>query len=932
MKSTFTLLFTVACAIVLAQTGSISGRVIDSQTLEPLPFANAFLNNTTIGASTDTKGEFILKNVPNGTFDIIYSFIGYQTFQSRVAVKEGEEVKVIIRLVPQQTQLADVEIKAGRDKEWEKQVKKFERIFFGNTPLAMECKIVNPYVIDFPENANSKFIAKASAPIEIDNKAMGYHITFYLKDFWSDGVQYSIIGNSKFEELVPANEEEATRWMKNRREAYLGSPRHLFISLLEGTSVQEGYRLYTDRSDASNARLSSFNQDLEKSKSVVVYRLDDIITQGSSPYEKKISFKKRIEVHYLNKRGTEEVYKDVGHAVSWLEAKSGFALVNSTGILINSRELVFSGDMGGARVSNLLPLNYEPQHAVQLRSTQQVLADRLYETVYFQTNKSFYYPGEIIWFKGYMNYKIRGMADSLSRVLYVDLIDANKKVIQSKIMKIDSGRVSGHILLPAELPYGNYGMVAYTNWMRNYGDKSYSAKVLPILNIYDKPVAATVKSVKSSPEVVLKLNKEKYHLRDQVKVSVLLTDETDKPIKANLSVSVTDANQVPSVSLSGDIRNDLVIPSELKVNSEPFKYKIEYGITFNGEFQSGQKKQEPTKITIVQGSFEDVRKETTAANGRFSVYNLFIQDSALLSFQALRGNTTFGKVVSLPREYPNYLFNASSYSFPVERKESVQRNLSLYDRPTDAILLSGVEVKSSRITDNVYGKAESVITNEEISKYGSIEQLLRAKAPGFRLSFDGGHWLFLTTRPQDPMSGTTETVIKVGPGETKQIITGFNGTFPEPLLTIDNKQVGVGAGQTVGDRLMSFIPSDIERIEVSSLSASYLGPDGKYGLVAVFLKKGVAPDKNQFQKMYVKGYDSFREFKGPNYSDETEDHNPGDFRSTLLWKDNLVIDSTGNGEFSFYTSDVSGQYRIIIEGLTEKGKPIHFEQLVNVEK
>ena len=49
------------------------------------------------------------------------------------------------------------------------------------------------------------------------------------------------------------------------------------------------------------------------------------------------------------------------------------------------------------------------------------------------------------------------------------------------------------------------------------------------------------------------------------------------------------------------------------------------------------------------------------------------------------------------------------------------------------------------------------------------------------------------------------------------------------------------------------------------------------------------------------------------------------------WKNNLTIGSNGHNEFMFYTSDLHGQYRIIIEGVTEKGKPVHYEQLFYVE-
>ncbi len=936
MKKTWlSLYFTMMMGVSLAQTGTISGRVLDSQTSEPLPFANVFINNTTIGAATDTNGNFVLKNVPAGTSEILYSFVGYQSYQAKVIIKENDEVKVTIKLIPVEQQLAEVQVKATRDKNWERQLKKFEKIFFGNSTFAKECKIVNPFVIDFSSGENEKFTATATAPIDIQNGAMGYRILFFLKSFWSDGLQYSIIGNSKFEDLPARNSEEAARWAMNRKDAYLGSMRHLFKSLLENRSVEAGFRLYTDRGNTAATRLPSFNQDLEKSVSVIPYKVDELVTPGSNYYEKKVSIKNRVEVHYLNKKGSQEVYRDIGHAVSWLEAKNGFALINNEGNLLNGRDIVVSGDMGSSRISTMLPLNYQPQLNAQVKTAKQLKAERLFETVYLQTNKPFYYPGEIIWFKGYMNYRIRGLADSLSSILYVDLINAERKVVQSKVLKIDSGHVSGNFRLPSELPDGKYALVAYTNWMRNYGDQSYSMKVLPILNLFDKPIPdESALPTKNSPEIELTLNKEKYHPRELVKVAVSLLDESDKPIPADLSVSVTDVTQVPNVTWSkADIRKDFILPGELKSSSDAFSYPIEYGINWSGEFQSSLKKQEPVKLTIVRGNFEDVRTETTAANGKFSLLNLNIKDSALYSFQALRGGATYGKVVELPRARPFVSFNASEYSIPLERKSAVQRVLSTYELPADATLLKEVEVTSTKLddpkkNDNVYGKAEATISSEEISKFGSVEQLLRAKALGFVLSFNGVHWTFYSNRLQ--------------PDRPERIVVGGNGSrqtdvppqieYPstEPFLTIDNKQVLINSGETVGDRLMSLDPNSIERIEISSTAASYIGANGGYGLVAVFLKRGSAPDTDKFQKLYIKGYETSFDFKGPDYADKTEDHSMGDFRSTLFWKRNLKTTSVGSAGFAFYTSDLTGQYRIVVEGVTEKGQPVHYEQLIEV--
>ena len=57
--------------MLIVQTSKISGRVLDAKTLGPLPFANVFINNTTIGTTTDENGFFKLNNVPVGRNEVI---------------------------------------------------------------------------------------------------------------------------------------------------------------------------------------------------------------------------------------------------------------------------------------------------------------------------------------------------------------------------------------------------------------------------------------------------------------------------------------------------------------------------------------------------------------------------------------------------------------------------------------------------------------------------------------------------------------------------------------------------------------------------------------------------------------------------------------------------------------------------------------------
>ena len=64
-------------SIVLGQN-EFKAVIKDSENKQPLAGANAFLQGTTIGASADQNGLIEIKNIPDGQYIIIYSFVGYQ--------------------------------------------------------------------------------------------------------------------------------------------------------------------------------------------------------------------------------------------------------------------------------------------------------------------------------------------------------------------------------------------------------------------------------------------------------------------------------------------------------------------------------------------------------------------------------------------------------------------------------------------------------------------------------------------------------------------------------------------------------------------------------------------------------------------------------------------------------------------------------------
>lgn len=78
----------------LAQKGTISGSITDKDANNaPLPFANVQIKGTSIGTTSDENGKFTLQ-ADAGSYVLVFSFLGYETVETAVKVKTGENVKI----------------------------------------------------------------------------------------------------------------------------------------------------------------------------------------------------------------------------------------------------------------------------------------------------------------------------------------------------------------------------------------------------------------------------------------------------------------------------------------------------------------------------------------------------------------------------------------------------------------------------------------------------------------------------------------------------------------------------------------------------------------------------------------------------------------------------------------------------------------------
>jgi len=105
---------TIAVAPTSAQTGTITGTVVDAESGNALAGVNVGLEETSIGMATGNDGQFVLDDVPVGAYTLRASFVGYAAAERTVRVRGGETTRLRIQLSEEVAQLSEITIEANR--------------------------------------------------------------------------------------------------------------------------------------------------------------------------------------------------------------------------------------------------------------------------------------------------------------------------------------------------------------------------------------------------------------------------------------------------------------------------------------------------------------------------------------------------------------------------------------------------------------------------------------------------------------------------------------------------------------------------------------------------------------------------------------------------------------------------------------------------
>lgn len=340
-------------AIAQAQI-TITGKIVDSVTREPLQGASVFAQNTTQGTVTNSGGEFSL-SLKSGGYELIFSFTGYVTQQ--VQLTDNKSQRLDIAMMKEDKTLGEVVIQSSNEVAdgWEKYGDFFINNFIGNTPFAKKCSILNKDVVKFYYYRRSnKLKVLATEPIQISNDALGYDLRYQLDSFvYYYKNELSLYRGTCFFTEKTASMPQELLWKKNRQKAYYGSKMQFMRAIYDSTLTKEGFTV-----SLMNEGGSTFTR-LPNPLAQDYYARYDSLEQAEVYYPSKIS------VTYLKAVPEDDYLKqyklpmDVGVQISYIDMMDLIA-VKKNGFFFEQKDWINQGYWSWKNLADLLPFDYIP--------------------------------------------------------------------------------------------------------------------------------------------------------------------------------------------------------------------------------------------------------------------------------------------------------------------------------------------------------------------------------------------------------------------------------------------------------------------------------------------------------------------------------------------------------------------------------------------
>ncbi len=471
-----------------------------------------------------------------------------------------------------------------------------------------------------------------------------------------------------------------------------------------------------------------------------------------------------------------------------------------------------------------------------------------------------------------------------------------------------------------------------------------------------EPLAERLVFIQNEGQDALKVNadKPKYETREKVTLDVELDKAEDEDFRFSVAITADEwvgrspheENIMTYLLMSADLKGHIEQPAYYFENREmerqvalrnlmmsqgwskfqweaiaaqklpEIQYPNEYDLNIWGALKkaNGQPVEEGEALLYLKDRFQTFITTPVDEEGRFRFRGFYFKDSIDVMVQGTdaRGRT---HNVEVHMDYRDY--------FPYQGIPKVGLAPSFGKTVPDGYALPGQQYTQPFDADVGAMELGEILLEEVV-----VEGRAEIHEP-FRLHKRADVTLERRQLPVAPSGNIMEAlqgrvaglqVTQTGFNEFRAIIRG-QGT---PLYLLD--------GMPIDERTVSSLNQfDIARIEIlkSPGTVGIYGGRGAGGVIALFTERGASlqeePEPGKHLVTHrATGYTKTRSFYAPKYeSPDSDYYDLPDLRSTVYWNPHMMVTNEGKARITFYTSDAVGDYKVVLEGVSSEGRPLH---------
>lgn len=549
------------------------------------------------------------------------------------------------------------------------------------------------------------------------------------------------------------------------------------------------------------------------------------------------------------------------------------------------------------------------------------------EQVFVHLNNTVFLTGEYVFYKTYVTNTTKKSYSKISDIAFVELISEDLQVVFRHKVRLDEGKGYSDFFIPNTVLSGNYKLLSYTPHMIAGVKKQFFETDIVIINPYQADQTVILsnaedgtivnkaktftekKSIKTNSFQMLEIEMEKTNFNKRERVSFNLKNNSAEAGLGNYSISVVKKEEITGTEalMTTNFSTEVIID---KASKNTFRKTSNKG-------------------TVVQGGLVNVQTNIPQAGkdialsipGKDFVFKVTTTDAA--------GNFSFvlAPTIDAEKAILQVLDEApENFKFNLQKEAGIPYDLLKFNHFTmDASLQEMIQNRSvyNQIENAYYSvKPDTIKATTPPKSFIHFEE---------KISYDLDHYNRFPTLQET----ITEYVTFISPARDKdgnRVLKAFQRDLSAeteylPLLLIDGVfvlkhsdflAVDVKTIQTITlvQRDYQFGATDYQGVILLETMDNSYGKNRNstpYHEIALFTAQ---PKKNY----YKQNYDANEE--------KTFSHIP-DYRHQLVWDPSVTV-STSNTPFSFYASDVTGSYVVLIEGFTQFGIPISVKKEIRV--